>query len=363
MSELDNGTTDTPNVDEQSVSNPLSMSLEELGKVDLATFEPTAEDTEEEVIPDEEEQSSEPEVETTDTEEQGSEEQTEPTEDEQEETSSTEQDKYKEELDKLYEPFTANGHEVQISSVDEAKQLIRRGIDYTKKMQALKPNLTLMKMLQNNDLLNEEKLSYLIDLDKRNPEAIAKLVKESGINPMDIDVEQESKYQANNYKPSPNEIELDNVLADVMATPTGATTTQAVNGMDEASKKILADNPNVIAEINKHVADGTYQKVMAEVSKRKLLGSLAGMSDIAAYYNVGTELQNTGAVAPPAQTPIPEQTQTTPTKVEKAAVRRERAKAAAVPPKKGTTKKAQKYDFNPMSMTSEELAKFKPDFL
>ena len=102
---------------------------------------------------------------------------------------------YKKEYERLTASFKANGKDISVANVDEAISLMQMGANYNKKMAALKPNLKLLKLLENNKLLDESKISYLIDLDKKNPEAITKLLKDSGIDPLDVDVNKESEYR------------------------------------------------------------------------------------------------------------------------------------------------------------------------
>ena len=67
-------------------------------------------------------------------------------------------------------------------------------------------------MLENNGLLDEQKITYLIDLDKKNPDAIGKLIKESGIDPLDVNTQEEPKYTPGNYSVSDAQVNLDAVL-------------------------------------------------------------------------------------------------------------------------------------------------------
>ena len=101
---------------------------------------------------------------------------------------------YKAEYEKLIAPFRANGKDMQISNVDDAITLMQQGANYNKKMAGLKPNLKLMKMLENNELLDESKLAFLIDLNKKNPEAVQKFIKDSGLDPLEIDTEGNAEY-------------------------------------------------------------------------------------------------------------------------------------------------------------------------
>ena len=268
-----------------------------------------------------------------------------------EETSEVEEDvDYKTAFEEVFKPFKANGKEMQVESIEDVRQLMQMGANYNKKMAALKPNLKLLKMLENNELLNEEKLSYLIDLDKRNPEAIKKLIKESGVDPLDIDINSEVSYKPNTYTVNDKELELDAVLSKIKETDTFSTTIDIIgNKWDEASKLVLLDNPNVIEIINSHVSSGVYQTITDEIDKLRTLGRLNGLSDIDAYKAVGDALY-----AQPKQANNINATTSKVTNKEDPRLK-ERKKAAS------TTKSVAsntKPDFNPLSMSDEEFEKF-----
>lgn len=57
---------------------------------------------------------------------------------------------------------------MQVNSVDEAIQLMQMGANYTRKMQELQPHRKTLLMLENNGLLDEGKLSFLIDSDEES---------------------------------------------------------------------------------------------------------------------------------------------------------------------------------------------------
>lgn len=80
---------------------------------------------------------------------------------------------YKAVYEKLLKtPFKADGREISINTPDEAIALMQKGVSYSKKMASLKPNLKIIKMLEKNGLLDEGKLSFYIDLEKKNPQAM-----------------------------------------------------------------------------------------------------------------------------------------------------------------------------------------------
>lgn len=256
-------------------------------------------------------------------------------------------------LNKLFAPFKANGRDIKIDSVDEAIKLMQQGANYNKKMAALKPSLKVLKMLENNGLLDEQKITYLIDLDKKNPDAISKLIKESGIDPLDVNTQEEPKYTPGNYSVSDAQVNLDAVLDSIEHTPTyNRTMTVILDEWDDNSKRALANEPNLIPLINEHVANGIFDTIASEMMKQRALGNLSGLSDLQAYEAIGKQLAAQGAFnKKPTQQPVevkpkvPAQDDT-----ERAAKRK-----AASPSKQ--TQATKEPDLNPLSMSDEEFEK------
>lgn len=254
----------------------------------------------------------------------------------------------------IFKPFKANGKEMAVDSIEDVRQLMQMGANYNKKMAGLKPNLKLLKMLENNGLLSEDKLSYLIDLDKRNPDAIKKLIKESGVDPLDIDINSEVSYKPSTYNVNDKELELDSVLSEIKETESFNATVDIIgNKWDEASKMVLLDNPNIIKIINSHVSNGVYETITNEVERLRVLGKLNGLSDIDAYKAVGDALYAPRANAP-QQTGNNINTTTSKATNKDDPRLKDRKKAAS------TTKSVAsnvKPDFNPLAMSDDEFEK------
>ena len=266
---------------------------------------------------------------------------------------------YKAEYQKILAPFSANGKQMQVQSAEEAITLMQMGANYNKKMAALKPNLKLLKLLENNGLLSEEKLSFLIDLDKKNPDAITKLVKDSGLDPLEMDVSK-SDYKPNTYTVHDREVELDSVLSDIQDTPTYSKTISIVgNKWDGESKKIIVENPQLIKVINDHMANGVFDLISNEVDRQRALNRLNGVSDIEAYRLVGDEMHNRGALRPasqPAQKVPGTVREPVPTKPAAQNQDTRSKKLAASTPKAAAPVKNDP-DFNPLAMSDEDFAK------
>lgn len=266
---------------------------------------------------------------------------------------------YEAEYKKLLAPFKANGRDIQVNSVEDAKSLMQMGANYNKKMAGLKPSLKILKLLENNGLLDESKLSFLIDLDKRDPQAINKLVKDSGLNPMDLDADKASEYKPKLHSVDDREVELDTVLSDMEDTPTYARTLQVVSKeWDGPSKQVISSQPELLKVINSHMQSGIYDLISTEVEKERMFGRLNGLSNIEAYRQVGDAIEARGGFAhlgssqdkpnTPPVVVVPKQ------KVDDG-VLKDKRRAAGSAPVVANTAPAQ--DFNPLGMSDEEFAK------
>jgi len=271
---------------------------------------------------------------------------------------------FESEYKRLLAPFKANGRDIQVGNVDEAITLMQMGANYNKKMAALKPNLKLMKLLEKAELLSEDKISFLIDLNRKDPAAINKLVKDSGIDPMDLDADKASAYKQSTYTVDDREIELDTVLDEIQGTPSYTRTLDIVSTKwDAASKNVIAGNPQLLRVINDHISTGIYDRIQKEIENERMFGRLNGVSDIEAYRQVGDALHARGefnALAKGSSQPKPDTApekvvvQPKPKQVDGDKLKDKKRAASstnAVVPNSGTQ------DFNPLSMSDEEFSK------
>jgi len=285
-----------------------------------------------------------------------------PHQSEVEETTPSEQEEEEEEkstidyqavYNQVMAPFKANGKEFVPKSPDDVIRLMQMGSNYTKKMQSLAPNLKLMKMLENNGLLQEDKINHLIDLDRKDPAAIQKLLRDGSVDPMDIDVEAPAEYTPGNHSVSDQEMAFSDALNDVMSTSDGQQTVTLINDTwDHASKEIIYQEPNVLKIIDEQRANGVYDRISSEVERQRTLGHLNNIPFIQAYKQVGDVLYPSEAPQPQAATSSPKVLTTRPAKTQNAVVNSEKAKAAS--PTRSTPPSSPK-QFDPFSMTDEQI--------
>lgn len=277
---------------------------------------------------------------------------------EKEPAAQTETVDYKAAYEKLFTPFKANGKEIAVENVDDAISLMQMGANYNKKMAALKPNLKLLKLLENNGLLSEERISFLIDLEKKSPEAISKLVKDSGMDPMDLDADKASEYKPKTYTVDDREMELDTVLDEIQGTPTYNRTLDIVSTKwDGPSKQVIAGSPQLLKVINDHIASGIYDAISKEVERERMFGRLNGLSDIEAYRQIGDAMHKRGGFGQPASQPVPPKPVVVvpkPSKVDEDKLREKRRAAGSTKP---AVSNMIPKEFNPLAMSDEEFSK------
>ena len=346
MSELDEGLepssaeeqTDFLNMSDDDVLNMPFPDEEEL------TFDEAPAEEEEEAIdesvedPEElpEEEEGEGEFEESTGEEEGETETEEVTEEESEDTS----DDFKTKYESLMAPLRANGKDVVLKTEDDLRRLAQMGIGYNASMAAIKPLRKIGKMLENAGLLEESKINYLIDLSKNDPNAINKLIKESGINPLDIEPENSEGYKPNTYTVDDSQLDLDEAIAELEQSPSGQRVIDVVSTKwDRASREILVSNPALMRDLQSHVDSGIYEQVMAEVEREKMFNRIpAGVSDLDAYNYIGNQMKTAGMFN---QTQVPS-TKAKPVNVTQDTKRKTRRKAAASTRSKPTSNQVPK---------------------
>lgn len=273
---------------------------------------------------------------------------------------------YKAEYEKLLSPLHANGKQIPINSPEELIQLAQMGANYTRKMQQLAPQRKLLLMLENNNLLDPDKLSFLIDIEKRNPEAIKKLIKDAGMDPRDIDLDDPAanQYLPGNHSVSDAEANFRTALDELSSNPVGQETLRTIQTQwDQASKDELWKDPSLMTVVHQHRESGLYGRIADEVNRLRILGKIpANVPFIHAYKGVGDQMADQGLLddilkpkpvvaAPPVEkTPVVTRTE----KPKPIATNGDKVQAAAT--SRNSPKVAEPF-INPLALSDEEFMK------
>ena len=123
------------------------------------------------------------------------------------------------------------------------------------------------------------------------------------------------------------------------------------NQWDATSKEALTTEPKLIAELNQQMQLGIYDKIMTEVDRAQMFGGLSGVSDFEAYRAMGKQMYESGAFEPTKTEPVA----TTKTEVKAKDTARSNKRKAASTPKQA--KQTTSNEYNPLSMSDEDLMK------
>ena len=231
----------------------LEQPIEEDSDNDLVVDEVT----EEEVVTD-----SEPKVEVADEEPIEVDEQTENTEDE--------------ELPEITETpvhkFKANGKEYSFTPEEMMEQfpkIFGQAMDYTKKTQALKPWRKTIDAIESARLGHDD-INLMIDVFKGDKNAIAELIKRTGVDTLDLDTEN-SKYVPKDYGRDDTALAIKDIVDEISADKEYETTHRILSKeWDEKSFSELTKDPELIRLLHVDVKSGMYDKVQPIAEKMKV---------------------------------------------------------------------------------------------
>jgi hypothetical protein len=218
----------------------------------------------------------------------------------------------------ITKPFKADGKDFSVKTPEEAVRLIQMGANYSRRMQELKPMKAMDAMLREHGLNDPKKLSELIDISKGNPEAIQKLLKVKGIDPLDIDVTKDTGYVSPDFQSNPKDLAYQEAIDNTVKAPGGGELIADMNNnWDEESKQALYEQPTIFENMLAQKDSGVYSKINTELTRQRTLGFLENVPFLQAYHQVGDAMQKAGVfgkveaqsevtapVAKPAAVPI-----------------------------------------------------------
>ena len=198
---------------------------------------------------------------------------------------------------KISQPIKADGKEFTVRSEDDLVRLIQQGVNYSRRMNELKPAKDLHRMLKEQNLLDPAKLNLLIDVAKGDKNAIVQLLKDHNVDPMDLDTSSESKYQAKNYEGNPQDNAFRDALESAISTDEGQfVVSQIHKNWDAASKNRLRENPSILGNLLEMQRDGVYAQIVSELEYQRSIGYLTDVPYLQAFDQVGLAMKNAGVL-------------------------------------------------------------------
>lgn len=268
-------------------------------------------------------------------------------------------------FDKVTSEFNANGKAFKIDNAEDVVSLMQKGLNYNQKMAAMKPGMKVLKALQERGIESVEDLGFLLDLQAKNPEAIARLVQESGVDAYELNEEKAQNYQPSVPQVSDELINFEMTAKALEGNPHFDTVVTQLRTYDDQTRKEIFTKPQLLNVLTEHVQNGYYDKICARLEQEQAVGRLQGMSFLQAYDTVGQAMfgaqpnHTTEQAVEVKPTPVATPVASKPKPSNNAA-----RQAAAGNTSTATTLK--KYSYTPeeiWNMSPDEFSKIDPKFL
>jgi len=213
--------------------------------------------------------------------------------------------------------FKAGGKEVTVNTPEEAIQLMQMGIGFHGKMSKLAHAERIIETLRENDLLSEEKINELIDISKKNPEAIAALVQSAGLEPHQLLPNGDAPtYTPGNHVLPEAQLQFRHSVDNIRENGGTEFLAHVAQDWDVTSRAEVYKDPRALDMVYGHKQSGVYDKISSEVERRKVFDpSVANMPFIHAYLAVGNDMHEKGLLAPQQEVIAPAPVVTTPVPV------------------------------------------------
>ena len=195
---------------------------------------------------------------------------------------------YKAVYEAIFKPFRANGKEITPRNINDVISLMQMGANYTKKMQLMAPIRKAAQSLINNNI-NEEELSFLIDLHKGDKEAIKELLKRNKVDTLDLDLENVSYKNSRKNIASDDDVDFQDAIQDV------ENSTEKIQEIfdkvwDRKSKARVLSDPKLLRALHEEIQLGRFDEVQKIVESEKTFGRYKGVDDVDIYIDVVTKL-------------------------------------------------------------------------
>ena len=187
--------------------------------------------------------------------------------------------------------FKANGREFKFTQDEMMAQfpkIFGQAMDYTKKTQAMKPWRKTIDAIEQAKLGHED-INLMIDVMKGNKEAIAEVLKRTGVDSLEIDTEN-SKYTPNDYGRDDKALAIKDIVEEISADKEYDITHRILSKeWDEKSFRDMTEDPELIRLLHVDVKTGIFDKVQPIADKIKVLDR-GSKSDLEYYKMASIEL-------------------------------------------------------------------------
>ena len=190
-------------------------------------------------------------------------------------------------------PVKIDGVEVPVKSMEELYALASAGGKFTKKMQEIAKYKKSLVMMDEQGI-SEQDLSLLAEIKGGSKDALAVLLKQAKIDPLDIDETPSENYVPGAYIPNDQQVTLMEIDRELSVDPEYNITRDYVNNqLDPRSQDMLIQNPNMIRGLHQDIKSGVFPQVQAVAQKLRLMDG-GTRSDMEYYIAAANEPEIAG---------------------------------------------------------------------
>ena len=168
--------------------------------------------------------------------------------------------------------FKANGKEYEFTEDEVREQfpkIFGQAMDYTKKMQAIKPWRKTIDAIEGAQLSHDD-VSLMIDVLKGDKDAVAAVLKRTGIDALELDTEQ-SRYVPKDYGRDDKALAVKDVIEEISGDAEYSTTYKILSKeWDDGSFREMTSDPELIKLLHIDVKSGMYDRVQPIAEKLKV---------------------------------------------------------------------------------------------
>lgn len=204
--------------------------------------------------------------------------------------------------DEVTADFKANG--ATVKGIKDPKKIVQNAqmsAGFSEKMSAFKPYRPFMTTIKDEGWLDDpSKFDMAVNLMRKDPEAIKSLIKESGLDPLEMDMDNVS-YSGASHRASNSELVLDDTMASARTQGVESGLREALGGQwseDGSLVELLENADDAHAFVGHLVQDSegnsAYKDIMTRVGEKKrtdFSGGFGSKSGLTQYREAAAELQ------------------------------------------------------------------------
>lgn len=193
--------------------------------------------------------------------------------DEETEPTDDDEDSEKDEQPVQKRKYKANGQDFEFSDeeiFERFGQVFGQSMNYTQKMQQLKPWRKTIDAIEEAELSHDD-LNLAIEVLKGDKDAIASILKRTGVDALELSDLENTDYQPRDYGRNDTELDIKDIVDEISGDKEYAVTYDVLEKQwDKGSREAFVKQPELIRQLHVDVKSGMFDTISPIASKMKV---------------------------------------------------------------------------------------------